>query len=266
VSAASTANYKASNTITIAVTASFIPLKSWAAATDSEIDQMLTAAQAGIIDLYNDAGWRVGDERQVSLSAMDATGVGESHVAQTVTMVLVNKGGKTTQDGKECSFIIQPKNFLANGTTGEWGYMNSSKTNVGGWTSSERRTWCNNVYKNALPEYLRSHLLQVANKTSAGNQSTTINIDYDYCALPSAIEVGFTNTSYAPAGEGTQWSYYTDNTSRIKKAGDSGSAARWWLRSPRVSNTTGFCDVTSNGNESNSNASSGNGLCPFGCI
>ena len=266
VSAASTTNYNASNTLTITVTASFIPLKSWASATDDEIDQMLTAAQAGTIDLYNDAGWRVGDERTVSLSAMSATGVGETHVAQTVTMVLVNKGGKYTSNGTECSFIIQPKNMLANGTTREGGYMNSTNTNEGGWTSCARRTWCNNVYKAALPSYLRSHLLQVANKTSAGSQSTTINTDYDYCALPSCIEVGQRTTTSPYSNEGTQWSYYSDNASRIKYAGDSGSASGWWLRSPHASSGTDFCFVYYDGSGGNTGGGGAYGLVPFCCI
>ena len=244
-----------------------IKLVSWAAGTNEEIDALLTAAQAGTVDLYEDAGWRVGDERQVALSAMSATGVGESHVAQTVTMVLVNKGGKYTSNGTECSFIMQPKNMLANGTEREGGYMNSTNTNVGGWTSCARRTWCNNVYKAALPAYLRSHLLQVANLTSAGNQSTTINTDYDYCALPSAIEVGQRATDSPYSSEGSQWSYYTDDASRIKYAGDSGtSGLTWWLRSPYTINSTHVCYVSNTGTASAINTGTAYGLAPFCCI
>ena len=239
-----------------------ITLTSWAAGTNAEIAAILKASKDGDIDLYEDAGWRVGDERQVTLSAMAATGVGESHVEQTVTMVLVNKGGKYDSSNRECSFIMQPKNCLL-----ETGYINDTGTNSGGWTSSARRTWCNNVYLNALPSYISSYVMPVANKTSAGNQSTTINTDYDYCALPSSIEVGHRISASPYIDEGTQWSYYTDNTtSRIKKVGDSGNACDWWLRSPWVGGTANFCLVYDNGLAGGSNANVTYALAPFCCI
>ena len=64
----------------------------WADGTDAEIVAMVNAADDGMINLAD--YWSVGDERQVTLSAMEATGVGESHVEQTVTFVLMNAGGK----------------------------------------------------------------------------------------------------------------------------------------------------------------------------
>ena len=249
------------DTTLVEIDDSVMSLTSWAAGTDAEIAAMLEASKNGDIDLYEDAGWRVGDERQVALKSMNATGVGESHVAQTVTMVLVNKGGKYDSSDRECSFIMQPKNCLL-----ETGYINDTGTNSGGWTSSERRTWCNNVYLNALPSYISSYVMPVANTTSAGNKSTTINTDYDYCALPSCIEVGQRTTTSPYSNEGTQWSYYTDSASRNKKLGDSGNACYWWLRSPRVGYTASFCDVNNSGYGDDTGADYTYGLAPFCCI
>ena len=125
----------------------------WADGTDEEIVAMVNAADKGEINLAD--YWHVGDERQVILSAMEATGVGESHVEQTVTYVLMNAGGKTlanaTLSGRtDCSFIVGMKNGLANG-----GYMNSSNTNSVGWEACARRTWCNDVFRKAIPSTLR---------------------------------------------------------------------------------------------------------------
>ena len=245
------------------VTIKSIPRKTFAAATDKEIVLMVQAADAGLIDLYEDCGWRVGQERTVHLSAMSATGVGESHVAQDVTFVLMNQGGKTlntpTASGRTtCSFVVGLKDSLK-----ETGYMNSSNTNTGGWTSSARRTWCNSVFKGALPVNLAPIFKQFENKTSAGNQSTVINTDVDWFALPSEIEI-FGSTNHSASGEGAQFTWYETAANRIKKV--DGSAHYWCERSPFTSATTAFCLVDYDGSASYGYASGTRGLAPFGVI
>jgi hypothetical protein len=141
--------------------------------------------------------------------------------------------------------------------------MNSSNTNTGGWTSSARRTWCNSVFKGALPVNLAPIFKQFENKTSAGNKSTVINTDVDWFALPSEIEI-FGSTTYSASGEGTQFTWYETAANRIKKV--DGSAYDWWERSPYTSYTTTFCFVNNNGSADSLNASSALGLAPFGCI
>ena len=113
---------------------------------------MVAAADAGKINLSD--YWSVGDTRTVQLSAMSATGVDESHNAQTVELVLMHAGGydlnSAVASGRsKCSFIVGMKNCLATD-----GYMNSSETNSGSWDGSARRTWCNNVFKAAMPSTL----------------------------------------------------------------------------------------------------------------
>lgn len=234
----------------------------WADGTDAEIAAMLEAHYAGLIDVTN--VWNVGDERVVHLDAMSATGVGESHVAQDVTMVLMNVGGKTLVtpiNGKtECAFIVGQKHSL-----NETGYMNSSNTNSGGWDSCARRTWCNSVYKNALPSTLVGIFKQHQNITANGSSSSTATSN-DYFALPSEKEV-FGSTSYANStaeASNTQFKYYETSSNRIKNV--NGSANSWWERSPRDGNSDRFCIVISGGGAIHSNASNNLGLAPFGVI
>lgn len=238
-----------------------LKIVTFAGGTDNEILAMIKAADQGLINLSD--YWSVGDERQISLEAMAATGVGESHAAQTVTIKLVNAGGKTlkttTPGGRTtCSFVWQLKDCL-----NETGYMEESNTNANGWNGCKRRTWCNEVFYNALPAWLKEATKEVLNKTSAGNKSTTLVDTYDKIALPCMTEVGLTY-QYAVAGEGTAWSYYTSDALRIKKV--SGSANVWWSRSPSTSTATTFCIVTSSGAASSNSASSTSGLAPFGCF
>lgn len=239
-------------------------IKPFATATDAELADMLQAHYDGLIDLHTEEGWDVGAERTVRLGAMLATGVGESHVEQDVTMVLMNKGGKTLSDGTtECAFIVGQKNMLANNGTREGGYMNSSNTNSGGWKNSARRTWCNSVYYNAIPSGFRALLKQFINKSGIGGSSSSgVEDTTDYCALPAEVEV-FGSQTYSVAGEGAQFKYYETSANRIKKAGDSGSANLWWERSPRSGSETRFCRADSDGSAYNGGASDTFGLAPF---
>lgn len=246
-----------------------VKIVTWAGGTDQEIADMIAAADAGLINLQD--YWAVGQERRVNLSAMEATGVGESHVAQVVTMVLMNAGGKTlatpTPDGRtECNYIVGLKNGLANGTSGEFGHMNSTNTNVGGWKNSARRTWCNSVFKNSIPAALRSIFKPFINKSGTGNGSTSgTENTTDTFALPAEIEV-FGSTTYSVAGEGSQFQWYKTAGNRVKKCGDSGSANGWWERSPRSGFSNGFCFVLSDGAAYVIGASSSYLIAPFGCI
>ena len=257
VTAAATENY-GSVSKTITVTADFLKIVTWASGTDDEIAKMVAAADAGKINLGD--YWKVGDTRKVNLAAMSATGVGESHAAQSVSFVLMNKGGKTLSSNKTCSFIVGMKDSL-----NEYGYMNSSNTNSGGWDSCARRTWCNSVFRNSIPSALRGIFKQFKNVTANGSSSTTAT-STDYFALPSEKEV-FGSTTYADStaeSSNRQFEWYKTSSNRVKKV--NGSASRWWERSPRCGGSGFFCPVSSDGSAGNNAATNTSGLSPFGCI
>ena len=241
----------------------------WADGTDAEIVAMVNAADDGMINLAD--YWSVGDERQVTLSAMEATGVGESHVEQTVTFVLMNAGGKTlvnaTPSGRsECSFIVGMKNGLA-----EKGYMNSSDTSYGGWDECARRTWCNDVFRNAIPSTLQEIFKQHHNITARGSGSSTRD-SIDYFAFPAEKEV-FGSVHYANStaeSSLTQFEYYVTPSNRVKNAGGSGSFDFWFLRSSHDTAPNMFCIVNASTEPSYQpgadHASDANLLSPFGVI
>ena len=235
-----------------------LEIVSWADGTDEQIAAMVAAADAGQIDLSD--YWSEGDTRTVSLSSMSATGVGESHAAQSVQFVLSDPGHFTLASGKPCNFVVNMKDCLK-----ESGYMNSSNTNSGGWNGCARRTWCNNVFRNAIPSGLRPAFKQFQTKaaTGTGTASTTST---DWFALPSEEEV-FGRVYYAnlTAESGnTQLNYYKTSSNLVKKV--NGSADRWWERSPYSNSSAYFCAVFSSGSAKYLNASYDYGLSPFGCI
>ena len=252
-----------STTVTVSV-----KTVTWAGGTDAEIVNMVAAADAGEISLAD--YWAVGQERTVSLPAMAATNVGETHAAQTVTLVLLNAGGKTLTTGKTCSFIVGLKDSL-----NETGYMNSSATNSGSWESSKRRAWCNNEFKTAmLSTGIGAIFKQHYNITAETYNGSTNQTSTDWFALAAAKEIFGGSASSAGSATGysnstefkalTQFSYYADSSHRIKKVNS--SADIWWERSPYYSYSTHFCNVYSDGSANFYYASSSYGLAPFGCI
>lgn len=241
----------------------------WSTGTDAEIAEMVQKADAGLIDLKD--YWAVGQERTVNLSAMAATGVGETHAAQSATLVLMDStctgftlatttsGGKTKPD-----FIVGLKNCLL-----ELGYMNSSNTNTNGWSGCARRTWCNNVFRQSIPSSLRGIFKQFKWKQGkGGGVSSGILETTDYFGLAPAKAV-FGNASYSFSDEAAlyaQWDWYKTSTNRIKKKSDNGSDSIWWECSPISNNSTHFCYINDKAVATINFASIDTGLAPFGCI
>lgn len=265
-------------------------LQTFAAATEQQVADMVKAADAGCLDLYGDCGWRVGQSRTVSLSAIASSGtyggvswnVGESQSAQSVTFVLMHRGlyqlvnpvkSKTGAARTTCSFVCGLKDCLA--TTG---YMNSSDTNTGSWSSSRRRQWCNGGFRRAMPEPLRSCFKQFKTISAQAYNSTTNQTTDDYFALPAAAEVWKGDPAYGPGGSaGTEtafsnltefnalsrFTYYETTSNRVKTV--NGSAMHWWERSPAYFSEQ-FCCVHLDNVASNIYASSYCGIAPFGCL
>lgn len=242
----------------------------WSTGTDAEIAAMVQMADAGLIDLKD--YWAVGQERKVTLSAMEATGVGESHVAQEVTLVLMDSTctgftlATTTSGGKaKPDFIVGLKNSLL-----EKGYMNSSNTNVNGWSGCARRTWCNNVFRLAIPASIRGIFKQFKWKQGKGGGSSSGILETtDYFGLAPEKAIFRSTALYAQTDEAAlyaRWDWYKTSANQIKKLGDTGSAYYWWECSPYSGDSNHFCGVHDNGNAGYSNASYALGLAPFGCI
>ena len=236
------------------------PLKivTWADGTDEQVAAMVAAADAGEIDLSD--YWSSGDVRTVQLSAMAADGVSESHAAQNVRFVLTDPGHYTLANDKPCNFVVLQKDCL-----NETGYMNSSEDNKGGWNDCARRTWCNNVYRNAIPSGLRPAFKQFKTKaaTGAGIASTTST---DWFALFSEKEVfgSMPNANDTAEANNSQLTWFKTSSNRIKRV--NGRADNWWERSTQSGNSRRFCCVTDIGAAERDVANSSYGLAPFGCI
>ena len=222
---------------------------------DPEYDPILannTWEQIGqaIADNEVPATWTVGSEKDILLSTGEVLTThiwGENHDDLTA-------GGKAR-------FTFGLKNLMA-----ATRYMNATDTNVGGFTGSELYGWLNGYLFNLLPPDLRAIIKPVDKKTSAGNQSATINTDSMKIFLPSEVEC-FGTTTYSAAGEGSQYPIFTDAASRIKRLENgAGAASIWWERSPSASYATHFCAVDSGGSAYYNGASVSRGVCFGFCV
>ena len=237
-----------------------LEIVSWSDGTDEQIAAMVAAADAGQINLSD--YWHEGDTRTVQLSAMSGSvaNANESHAAQSVQFVLTDPGHYTLANGNPCNFVVLQKDCLK-----EYGVMNSQNTNSGGWNNCPRRTWCNSVYRNAIPSTLRGIFKQFTTYAANGTGSSSV-ASSDYFALFSEKEV-FGSTTYANSSaesKNSQLTWFKTSSNRIKRV--NGSARNWWERSPSSGNSYRFCSVAYSGNAGWSYANGSNGLAPFGCI
>ena len=272
-------NYDSGNRLLGEPTA--LKIVTFADGTDAEIAKMIQAHYNNKIKISD--YWAVGDTRTVSLSAMSATGVGESHRAQTVQLVILDfehDDLATDINGhSKAAVSIGLKNCLMDasnasnpvngGGNTENGYMNSSATNAGGWKNCARRAWCNNVFFAALPSTWQS-MVKIVNKKSGtgGGSSSGTEITADKIFLAAEIEI-FGSRTYSVDGEGTQYQYYknaTANRYKMPKRSSDYVSNIYLERSPNSGGAGTFCLVSYNGNAGTSAADGAHGVAPCLCI
>ena len=136
--------------------------------------------------------------------------------------------------------------------------MNPTDTNSGGWQNSAMRTTRLPAVLALMPAEIQAGIREVQKKTSAGNQSSSIQTTNDKLFLLSEIEI-FGSTTNSFAGEGTQYDYYKAGNSKVKNL--NGGAYTWWCeRSPDSNYSTRFCGVGTGGNASWNHASISGGV------
>ena len=263
----------------------------------SFVSSTLNNNEWSVIKSVSDAGqganyWSIGDRKEVTLNGT----VGHLTLSNYTTHAFIigfNHNQKV--EGANRIHFQLAKTALSGGTdvclcdssynstVSTTGYfsMNSSKTNSGGWASSQMRT---NICGTSLSSYsgtmiavipaaLRAVLKSVTKYTdNTGGGSTAANhvtVTTDYIFLLSEFEVfgsiehGNTNEKNKQA----QYAYYSAGNSKIKYKHDGTStAAIWWLRSPRANSSAAFVRVNTNGTDDYFIANGSNGFAPGFCV
>lgn len=145
------------------------------------------------------ATWAVGNQKTMTING----------TAYVIDIIGKNHDDYADGSGKA------PLTFQLHDCYADVNRMNSSNTNSGGWTSCAMRSTHLPAILALMPTEVQNGIREVNKLTSAGNQSSTINITADKLFLLSEIEI-FGSVSYSKSGEGTQYDYYKAGNSKVK--------------------------------------------------
>lgn len=236
--------------------------------------------------------WSIGDRKAVTLNGT----IGKLSLSNVTTYAfIIGFNHNASVEGANRIHFQLAKTALSGGTdvclcdssynfnVSTTGYfsMNSSRTNSGGWASSQMRT---NICGTSLSSYsgtiiavipaaLRAVLKSVTKYTdNTGGESTAaiaVTATTDYFFLLSEYEV-FGSISYANSNESSkqaQYAYYSAGNSKIKYKHDGTSTAAYcWLRSPRASSSGAFVRVSTDGAVASYLAHRSLGFAPGFCV
>ena len=260
----------------------------------SFVSSTLNNNEWSVIKSVSDAGqganyWSIGDRKAVTLNGT----VGKLSLSNVTTYAfIIGFNHNASVEGANRIHFQLAKTALTGGTdvclcdssynsnVSTTGYfsMNSSRTNSGGWASSQMRT---NICGTSLSSYsgtiiavipaaLRAVLKSVTKYTDntangGGSTASYVTATTDYFFLLSEFEV-FGSISYGNTNEKNkqaQYAYYSAGNSKIKYKHDGTStAASWWLRSPGASYSNHFVSVDADGTVGDSYAYYSLGFAP----
>ena len=160
-------------------------IPSFSQATDEEITKALEYHRRGLIDLTK--YWAVGDERPIHLNAMEALSpLTDTHVAQDNALVILDNRElfnlSDSEGGGKNIFIIGLKySLLEKGTPGG---ISGSESNTTFWKDTIRRTWCDEVFREALPTEVKKWFKKFKYKSNYSNDYTFFIESENYFVLP----------------------------------------------------------------------------------
>lgn len=186
---------------------------------DNTWAQIIKACQANRVP----DTWAVGNQKTMAIGGTD------------YVIDIIGKNHDTYSSGG-----IAPLTFQMHDCYGELKKMNSSSTNVGGWTDCAMRQTHLPAILALIPTEVQNSIREVNKLTSVGDQSSAINTTADKLFLLSEIEI-FGSVRYSIYGEGAQYDYYKAGNNRVKNY--NGSAYPWWERSPYSGTSQSYCRV-----------------------
>lgn len=173
---------------------------------------------------------------------------------------------KLKVNGSARNFIVvhqgKPSSVYDDSCNGTWLLMQDiyenrawHSSNTNDYANSTIHSYLNSTFLNLFESNIKNAIKQVKLPYRKGSgTSTTVTSGSNGLSakifLLSATETSF-DFSYMPSGEGAELAYFkgcADNSSDSKRIAKlNGSAANWWLRSPRCSNSGNALYVSSNG-------------------
>lgn len=126
-----------------------------------------------------------------------------------------------------------------------WFEMNETDTSDGGWAKSKMRNAYMQRIFTVLPKDLQDLIVTVDKVTGIGGGKNETETTQDKLFLLSQREV-FGNSEDVADFEGKQYPYFENEENRIAYRNNK-NTSWWWLRSPYLADSHGFCNVDYNG-------------------
>lgn len=262
------------------------------------VSSTLNNNEWSVIKSVSDAGqganyWSIGDRKEVTLNGT----VGHLSLSNYTTYAfIIGFNHNASVEGTNRIHFQLAKTALSGGTdvclcdssygsailkTGYFS-INSSRTNSGGWKSSQMRTAiCGTSLSSysgtiiaVIPAALRAALKSVTKYTDntandGGSTASYVTTTTDYFFLLSEFEIfgNITDGNTNEKNKQEQYAYYSAGNSKIKhKHNETSTSARWWLRSPIASSSTSFESVSVGGEIEGSAAFASLGFAPGFCV
>lgn len=145
-----------------------------------------------------------------------------------------------------------------------WFEMNETDTSDGGWAKSKmRNAYMQRIFA-VLPKDLQDLIVTVDKVTGVGGGKNETETTKDRLFLLSQREV-FGNDEDVAIAEGKQYPYFKKEENRIAYRNNK-NASWWWLRSPYLAASHGFCDVCHDGGAYYGWAAGSSGVRPAFCL
>jgi len=244
-------------------------IPSFASATEDELVEIVGMMDRGEIT-SEQTGWEIGDERIVHLNAIPYRQyIKEEYTERDITLVIMDSGHYTLTTGGKDHFVVGLKDgsgFYS--SMGTYGYIEENDDEWRGWSWCGLRKWCNEDFRNAFPEKIRSIFKQFTSACLNNNperRNVLSLIDEDYFSLFAVKEILGEGQDENPENAYlTQIAYFKEDI--INRLGIFDK----WTRSLDVNDPSFFrCTYASGGMVYSRRANYiGNDLAiqPFGCI
>ena len=194
--------------------------------------------------------WSIGDEKNITAGD------------ETLTIVIMDFNHDVKSDGFGMAGItFGLKNLMT-----DMRKMNITSANINTFTDTDMYEWLQGELLSSLPEELQGVLKFVNKQTYAGNNIGAINTESMKIFLFSEIEI-FGKTTNSAKGEGRLYPYFATSALRTKYLSNgAGESESWWERSPWISSSAQFCNVTFAGTLNHDHASFEKGVCFGFCV
>ena len=202
----------------------------------------------------NPTRYALGCTREIEMD-VDGDNINETYTLRVANNTTPNQCLTTGYSRSACGLVLEFANIITKRRMNPYTSGNTDGDgNYGGWEHSEMRNYLNSTVYNALPQELKSRIIDTPVVSGHGSRQSNNFYTTDKLYLLGTMEVWGSNPGYDTAASLTrQLDYYHDkgvttlDYSEAIKKNLSGNAFYWWLRSAYSNIDRYFYYVNGNG-------------------